>query len=72
MSVHQLADARRAREAGSDREPWATKQQLAAHLGFSTRWVEQQVALGCPSEKWGGQRRFRVTDVENWLRRKAG
>jgi hypothetical protein len=47
-----------------------SKQQLAAHLGRSTRWVELRVREGMPSEpptKRFPHRRFRVADVEAWL-----
>lgn len=49
-------------------EPWLKKAQLAEHLGYSTRWIELRVKEGMPSEKWGGERRFRITAVEDWLR----
>jgi excisionase family DNA binding protein len=48
-------------------EPWLSKQQLAAHLGYSTRWVELRVREGLPSRKMGGRRRFRLSAVEDWL-----
>lgn len=47
-----------------------TKQQLARHLGRSTRWVELRVREGMPSEhptKRYPQRRFRLSEVETWL-----
>ena len=49
-------------------EPWLSKKQLAAHLGFTTRWVELRVTEGMPSERWGGRFRFRVSEVEPWLK----
>jgi excisionase family DNA binding protein len=45
-----------------------TKRQLAAHLNYSTRWVEQQVKAGMPHERWGGRLRFQVSAVEAWLK----
>ena len=30
-----------------DREPWLSKRQVAAHFGFSTRWVELRVEKAC-------------------------
>jgi hypothetical protein len=48
-----------------------SKAEIARHLGFSTRWVEMQVAAGCPSELWGNQRRFQASAVEQWLRSKS-
>ncbi len=47
-----------------------TKQQLAQHLGRSTRWIEMRVREGMPSQeptKRYPMRRFRLGDVENWL-----
>ena len=47
-----------------------TKQQLAAHLGKSPRWVELRVREGMPSEGPTArypQRRFRLSAVEAWL-----
>lgn len=47
-----------------------TKQQLAAHLDRSTRWIEMRVRDGMPSEQPTARfphRRFRLADVEAWL-----
>ena len=52
-------------------EPWLTKRQLAAHLGFSTRWVELRVREGMPAQRWGSRLRFRASEVEEWLGRRA-
>src|SRR5437879_861116 len=44
-----------------------TKQQLAAHLGRSPRWIELRVKEGMPSTDPTvryPQRRFRLSDVE--------
>lgn len=60
-------DVERARRR-PEPEPWLRKAGIAKHLGFSTRWVEMRLRDGMPSELWGGERRFRVTDVEAWLR----
>ena len=48
-------------------EPWFTKRQLAVHLGFSTRWVELRLREGMPSRLMGGCRRFRLSEVEEWI-----
>lgn len=69
--VLELGAARLRRQASQGVEPWLTKQQLAGHLQFSTRWIEARTREGMPSELWGGQRRFRVTAVEDWLRRRT-
>ena len=47
-------------------EPWLSKRQIAAHFGFSTRWVELRVR-GMPSQMFGGHRRFRASECEAWL-----
>jgi len=48
-------------------EPWATKQEIARHLGFSLRWVELRVRDGMPCRRIGGRLRFRQSEVEAWL-----
>lgn len=47
-----------------------SKQQLAAHLGRSPRWIEMRVAAGMPSENLDryGRRMFNLQAVEAWLR----
>ena len=52
-------------------EPWLTKKQLAAHLGFSTRWIELRVNEGMPSTPFGGRRRFHLSEVEAWIKERA-
>jgi excisionase family DNA binding protein len=49
-------------------EGWLTKQQLAAHLGYSTRWVEYRIHEGMPHERFGRRMRFRASEVEAWLK----
>ena len=53
-------------------ESWSTKKQIAAHLGFSTRWVEYRVAEGMRHRMMGGQMRFRASECEAWLQERAG
>lgn len=48
-------------------EPWLSKRDLAAHLGFSVRWIEYRVADGMPYKRIGGRLRFQLTSVEAWL-----
>lgn len=48
-------------------EQWLSKQQIADHLGFSTRWVEKRVNDGMPHMRMGGRLRFQVSVVEAWL-----
>lgn len=50
-----------------------SKKQLAAMLGFTTRWLELRVAEGMPSWMERGRRMFYVSDVNAWLEeREAG
>jgi hypothetical protein len=49
-------------------EPWLTKPQLADHLAVSERWIELQQRVGLPYLRMGGINRYRVSDVETWLR----
>lgn len=56
-------------EAEAEPERWVTKQRVAEHYGYTTRWVEQQQTLGMPSRLIGGQRRYRLSEVDAWLSR---
>jgi len=49
-------------------ERWRTKTQLAAHLVISSRWIDYRVAEGLPRRKLAGGHKFRVSEVEHWLR----
>lgn len=49
-------------------EPWLTKPQLAEHLAVSNRWIEMQQRVGLPYLRMGGLNRYRVSEVEAWLR----
>ena len=53
--------------AWSRLEPWRNKHELAAHYGFSVRWVEARLAEGLPSVLIGGQRRFRLSETDRYL-----
>jgi hypothetical protein len=52
-------------------EPWLTKEQLAERLNVSPRWIDYRRCEGMPCEKWGGIVRFRLSDVERWLKESA-
>jgi excisionase family DNA binding protein len=53
-------------------EPWLGVDDLAHVLGVSTDWVYEKAAAGeLPSYKFGGHRRFRVSEVEDWASRRA-
>ena len=46
-------------------EPWLTKRELAAELRTSPRTIER---LRPPAMRVGGQNRYRVSEVEQFLR----
>jgi hypothetical protein len=55
--------------APADRpEPWVTKRQLAKHLQVTPRWIEMQQRLGLPRLQTPGLNRYRISEVEAWLR----
>jgi excisionase family DNA binding protein len=48
-------------------EPWISVDDLALVLSVSTDWVYERAAAGeLPSYKFGGHRRFRVSEIEDW------
>jgi hypothetical protein len=53
-------------------EPWVTKRQLADHLSVTPRWIELQQPLGLPRLSTGGMSRYRISEVEAWLREHYG
>jgi hypothetical protein len=53
-------------------EPWVTKQRLADHLLVTRRWIEQQQHHGLPYLRMGGMNRYRISEVETWLRERYG
>lgn len=48
-------------------EPWGPPQQPVKHLLVTRRWIEQQ-HQGLPNLRTGDGNRYRVSDVEAWLR----
>jgi hypothetical protein len=52
----------------AQREPYVTKRHVAAFYGFTPRWVELKVAQGMPCRKFGKRVRFRMSEIEVWLR----
>jgi Helix-turn-helix domain len=52
------------------REPWLTKQELAAALKVSTRTIERHRIP--PTMRVGGQNRYRLSDVERFLMGERG
>lgn len=53
-------------------EPWITKQHLAEHLSVTTRWIEMQQQRGLPHIHTPGLNRYRISEVEAWLRQQYG
>lgn len=49
-------------------DEWITKRELAAHLKMTTRWIEYQQLLGLPVLRLGAANRYKVSEVEAWLR----
>lgn len=56
----------------AEREQWVTKRQLAKHLQVTPRWIEMQQHLGLPRLDTGGLTRYRISEVEAWLRDRYG
>ena len=56
-----------ARYQGGERwEPWLGERDIARHFGVSERTVRRWRLEGCPSARFGGARRFRLSAVESW------
>jgi predicted DNA-binding transcriptional regulator AlpA len=52
-----------------DLEPFVSKRRVAAYLGRSERWIEQQYRHGFPHHKDGPSRlvRFRLSEVDEFM-----
>lgn len=44
---------------------------VADFFGMSRRWVEYRISEGMPSHLIGANRRYRVSECEDWLRREG-
>lgn len=54
------------------RDPWISTAELAEHCGVSERTVLRWVRDGMPHERWGRKLlRYKVVEVETWLRSRA-
>lgn len=51
-----------------DSEPWLLKRELAGELRVSERWIELRMRDGLPYLRMGRSPRFRLSEVEAWLR----
>jgi hypothetical protein len=67
-----LIDAATNEDRWEPPEPWLTKRQLADHLAVSGRWIELQQRRGLPYLRMGGINRYRISQVEAWLREHYG
>jgi hypothetical protein len=47
-------------------EPWMSERALALQFEVSTRTVRRWRASGMPSRIFGGVRRYRLSECENW------
>jgi hypothetical protein len=56
------------RSTADANERWVTKQQVAEHLHVTPRWIELQQRDGFPHLRMGGLVRYRISEVETWLR----
>jgi hypothetical protein len=53
-----------------ENERWINKQQLAEHLLVTPRWIELQQHVGLPHLRAGVLVRYRISEVEAWLRQR--
>ena len=49
-------------------EKWLTKRELADYLRVTPRFIELQQHLGLPVLRMGAVNRYRVSEVEAWMR----
>jgi excisionase family DNA binding protein len=70
LSGHSAKVIQFPQRAGFERA--LTVQELAEALGMSERWIAYRVREGMPSRRYGRARRFRLSEVEAWLQRRAG
>lgn len=52
-------------------EPWITKREIAKFFGASVRWIDDRLADGMPSAMIAGKRKFRASEVEDWLEKEG-
>lgn len=53
------------------REPWFGKKTLAQYYGCSVRWIDERVREGMPCCMIAGKRKFRLSQIEPWLRERG-
>jgi hypothetical protein len=47
-------------------EPWVAEEVIARHYGVSPRTIRRWRRRGLPSKKFGGVRRYRLSDCVSW------
>ncbi len=52
-------------------EPWVDERVIARHFGTSARTIRRWRELGMPSRRFGGARRYRVSECEAWHAREG-
>lgn len=67
-SVGRAAWERAGSRGDAQREEWVTKRVLAEHLKVTGRWIEMQHHQGLPHIRRGSVVRYRISEVEAWLR----
>ena len=50
-----------------EREPLLTMRDVVERYQFSERWFRYRLAEGMPAHRWGGQWRFRASELEAWM-----
>jgi hypothetical protein len=53
-------------------ELWVTKRHLGDRLSVTPRWIEPQQPLDLPHMSTGNMNRYRISEVEAWLRERYG
>lgn len=53
-------------ENGQPWEAWIDETAVARHFSVSARTVRRWTADGMPSRRFGGLRRYRLSDCESW------
>jgi hypothetical protein len=48
------------------REPWLPDEALARYFSVTPRTVRRWAVAGMPSRRFGGVRRFRISEAEQW------
>ena len=48
-------------------ERWYSQEEIAAHFGYTTRWVRNKMTEGMPYRRIGGRPRYRVSECEKWF-----